>query len=314
MVTYPIVLRDADEIEHFFVATTGMKPGYLQLSRGLADLRLRVVELNEVTLVWCRARGKARWRDQMTGDNLHVGFAVESAGPITACGREIQADDGQVWMPDKEMDLVLDGPNLTLEVAVDRSLVDELGWQVTGDPLSKVPPKALRRLVNTCIRITDSVRSLPDGAIDSMVELNAKRNVVLDALEPVLQPWLVRADESATLDYRDLPHYELVRRADEYFDACGLHTALDVDRLIAQLGAPRRTVFHAFRKLLGVGPRTYLEIRRLHALRAALREASYADATVTDIATGLGFGDLGRMARKYQLHFDERPSETLRYG
>jgi len=83
-------VRDADEIERFFLETIGMQPGYLQLSRGLADLRLRVVEIGGV-LVWCHARGKARWLDQMTGGALHFGFAVERDGPITIRGHDVAA-------------------------------------------------------------------------------------------------------------------------------------------------------------------------------------------------------------------------------
>ena len=114
-----IVLMDADEIEQFFVETTGMKPGYLQLSAGSGGLRSRVVELAGVTLVWSTAKGRARWRDEMTGDGLHVGFAVESSGPISSHGRAIEADEAQVWMPGREMDLVMAGANLTLDVGVE---------------------------------------------------------------------------------------------------------------------------------------------------------------------------------------------------
>ena len=124
--TGDVVLKDADEIERFYLHSTGMKPDYLQLSAGAADLRLRAVELAGVTLVWARPAGHTRWRDEMTGDGLHLGIPVESAGPISARGRPLDVDDAQVWITGREMDYVIEGPSLTLEVGVEAHLVEEL--------------------------------------------------------------------------------------------------------------------------------------------------------------------------------------------
>ncbi len=312
MNTYPITLRDADEIERFFLEATGMKPGYLQLSRGLADLRIRVVELAGVTLVWTRARGRARWRDQMTGEGLHVGFPIESSGPITVRGREIDSSDAQVWMPDKEMDLILNGPNLTLDIGVEQSLVKEMGWTFAGDPLRKVSEKPLNKLIQNCSRASDIVRSMqisPEQTAEAKIEI--LRDGILKDLVPVLAPW-----QSSTKgdDLSATRNYQLVRTADEFFHTVGIQESFEVDMLADWLRVPKRTVFHAFNKLLGVGPRRYLEIKRLHTLRARLRKSSYTSDTVSSLATELGFTDMGRLATIYQHHFGEKPSETLRFG
>ena len=314
MNTYPLTLRDADEIEQFFVETTGMKPGYMQLSCGLADLRMRVVELAGVTLVWTRARARARWRDQMTGDALHIGFAIESKGPISVRGHDINPDEAQVWMPDREMDLILGGPNLTLDLGVDASIVNERGWQFRGDPLRRVPSKALARLIQACDRATETVRGLQAKRQATDVEIEILRDRILFDLEPVLQPWQPEGAASDATVLSEVSHYQLVRKADEYFDRVGIESPFEVNDLARWLGMPRRTVFHSFNKLLGVGPRRYLEIKRLHALRARLRQTAYTDSTVASVATELGFSDLGRLATIYQRQFGEKPSETLKYG
>ena len=46
MTCHSILLRDAEEIERFFFEKTGMKPGYFQLSKGEAALRIRSVCLD----------------------------------------------------------------------------------------------------------------------------------------------------------------------------------------------------------------------------------------------------------------------------
>ena len=92
MSNYSIRLADADEIGLFYQSTTGMAPEFRQLSAGPVDLRHDVVDLNGVTLVWSRVRGRTWWRDQMPEGALHLGFVVESAGPVTVRGHAIGAD------------------------------------------------------------------------------------------------------------------------------------------------------------------------------------------------------------------------------
>src|SRR5262249_2792722 len=70
-----------------------------------------------------------------------------------------------------------------------------------------------------------------------------------------------------------------------------------------------RLGYHAH---LGMGPKRYLLLRRMHLPRRALREASPDVTSVTDIATRFGFWQLGHFAVEYQSKFGESPSSTLR--
>lgn len=299
MPTTTVALHDADEIEKLFLETTGMKPGYLQLSAGRAGIELRVVELAGVSLIWTRGWGRARWLDDMTGDGLHLGLALESEGPITQRGRRIGPDHAQVWMPGLESDLVMGGPNLTLEVGVEADLVEQLGWRLAGDPLREVPKSRLARLVGTCRRASAS-------------EDPVWRDQVLEDLEPVLEPWLLSSEREAPSSLAATRQYLLVKSADDFLESLGDEAPFEVDSLADALGVSRRTVFHAYRQLLGVGPRRYFELKRLQSLRSRLKDASPGEETVTTVAQQLGFRDLGRMAARYRSRFGENPSDTLR--
>ena len=72
-----------------------------------------------------------------------------------------------------------------------------------------------------------------------------------------------------------------------------------------------RTLRMVCQEHLGMGPKRYLVLRRMHLARRELREAASEATTVTDIATRFGFWQLGRFAVEYRSLFGESPSATL---
>jgi AraC-like DNA-binding protein len=73
-----------------------------------------------------------------------------------------------------------------------------------------------------------------------------------------------------------------------------------------------RTLRMVCQEHLGMGPKRYLLLRRMHLARGALRHSAPDAASVTDVATRFGFWQLGRFAVEYQSLFGESPSATLR--
>src|SRR5215472_6871523 len=89
------------------------------------------------------------------------------------------------------------------------------------------------------------------------------------------------------------------------------NSAVYLPELCSRIAVSSRTLRLCCQQQLGMSPKRYLTLRRMHLVRRALRRASRSD-TVTDIAMSFGFWELGRFAVRYKLIFGESPSETMR--
>ena len=103
-----------------------------------------------------------------------------------------------------------------------------------------------------------------------------------------------------------------VARAEAWIDA-HLTEPISVEDIASALGVSTRTLRLAFRRVRCCSPLRAIHLRRLDRVRTALAAAK-PGATVTDIATGFGFFELGRFAVRYRQRFNERPSQTLARG
>ena len=88
--------------------------------------------------------------------------------------------------------------------------------------------------------------------------------------------------------------------------------ALTSAEVCVALDISERTLRSCCNEHLGLGPTTYMRLRRLQLVRRALRGADPATASVSQIAAQHGFLQAGRFAGSYRARFGELPSVTLR--
>lgn len=106
-------------------------------------------------------------------------------------------------------------------------------------------------------------------------------------------------------------HARVMRRLEEVLRA-NPDGPLYMDDLCRATDVSYRTLYGCCAEHLGMSPKRYLLLRRMHLARQALRRGEAATATVTEIATNDGFWELGRFAVVYRSLFGESPSTTLR--
>jgi AraC-like DNA-binding protein len=92
-----------------------------------------------------------------------------------------------------------------------------------------------------------------------------------------------------------------------------LDEPLYIPELCTEIGVSERTLRVCCQEQLGVSPKRFLLLRRMHLARRDLRESASKGTTVTEIATRYGFWQLGRFAGEYRALFGELPSAMLAY-
>jgi len=84
-----------------------------------------------------------------------------------------------------------------------------------------------------------------------------------------------------------------------------------IPELCKAIGVADRTLRIVCQEQLGMSPKRYLLLRRMHLARRALRDSGPTATTVTEIAAQYGFWQFGRFAGEYKSLFGELPSTTL---
>ena len=172
------------------------------------------------------------------------------------------------------------------------------GWTIVPSP------DAMARLQRLHMAATTLAEDAPQMLAHPQASLGLEQ-ALIEAMINCLGAGEIREDGSA---YRQ--HAVIMRRFSRVVEEC-LDQPLYLPELCRSIGASERTLRACCNEHLGMGPKRYLLLRRMHMVRRALREGIPGSTTITEIATRYGFWQFGRLAVEYKTLFGETPSATL---
>jgi AraC-like DNA-binding protein len=168
------------------------------------------------------------------------------------------------------------------------------------------PPALLSRMLNLHAAAGHLVETVPDILVKPEVA-RALEQALLEAMVACI------ASENAPVAHNiDHRHGAVPRRLEEFLEA-NLDRTVYVEELCKATGVSYPTLRGCCQDLLGMSPKRYLWLRRMHLARRALRIADPLTTNVTEIATDHGFWELGRFSVAYRSLFGEAPSTSLRH-
>jgi AraC-like DNA-binding protein len=173
------------------------------------------------------------------------------------------------------------------------------------DPLILTPlPSAMARLQ----RLHAAAGQLAEDAPEIIAQPEAARGLEQALIESLIG--CLRSEEVGEDRSAQRRHSLIMRRfrkaVEENFDQL-----LYIPELCVAIGVSDRTLRVCCQEQLGISPKRYLLLRRMHLARRALRDSASDKTTVTEIATRYGFWNFGRFAGEYKSLFGEAPSATL---
>jgi AraC-like DNA-binding protein len=144
-------------------------------------------------------------------------------------------------------------------------------------------------------------------------DILAKPEVARAIEQALVESMVFCLADSASNDGRNVQRHRarVMRRLEEAVMA-NPEQPLYMAELSAQVGASYWTLRDCCLEYLGMSPKRYLWLRRMHLARRALRTADAERTTVTEIASDYGFWEFGRFSVAYRSLFGESPSTTLK--
>lgn len=307
-----------EEFEQFFAGCTGTDIDLLQLTPGLLNFTSTQVDLQGILLEWNRVGTRIRSREVYRGSGVLFSFLLQGSDRVKVCGNELDYGNVVLWHSGEELEYIAPTGVTSLTIHVDAALADLFGWTLNGGTYRLVPIPCLMRLEQTCRLATRAVQRQGSVGIDAGVDTQSLqdaarwRDRILVEVESVLASWLTSPTSANKTSLPGTHHFRLIKDAERFFEQYDLGQSKTVDAIAEGVGVPRRTLFHAFRTYMGIGPYAYLQLIRLHRLRDRLLAESPAETSVTKLASELGFDHMGRLSAAYRKHFGEYPRETLK--
>ena len=211
--------------------------------------------------------------------------------------------------PEEEIDMVIGTENVTHTVVVEARLFGECFLAHYGEPFER---GTANRRFKLCVDEDDAYTRFIRRWMRFFAEAERFERASFDArhfeerfLHTLFSFFRFEKAQRGGSDAL------LLKRARELLHE-NLDMYLKINEMSEMLGVSQRTLEYAFKKNLGMTPKNYLQILRLHAAREELLQADPACTHVSDVAIRYAFFHMSHFAAEYKKLFGETPAQTLR--
>jgi AraC-like DNA-binding protein len=305
------IFRSFCEPDQFAAAIRPAQAQVTATQRGQYGARLSLVDLNQVALRTFEADLSQLSHNALAPEKTVLSFLLEPAGGAYIGGGEFQSGLLIRHAVGRNYYLRTTGPMVLGHLLLPHVIFDSIGRN-SGAPLSPrdtqtITPSAhalskLRRLHAAAVKLAKDVPEVLSHA-------GAVHGLEQALIEAVSECFAGAELEKLSFGLRN--QEVIMRRFNRLFEE-HWDESLFIPEICEKLGVSTRTLRAYCVDQLGMGPKRFLLLRRMHLVRRRLIDARPIQTAVTEIATEYGFWELGRFAVIYKQLFGESPSETLR--
>jgi AraC-like DNA-binding protein len=300
------------EPDHYEAALGQAQIAAVILPRDKFRARLTWVELHHLRVLRCEEDSPGIAYVQLAPELAFVTFSADS-GPLPVWrGTEMLTSEIMFHSRGDRLHRATPGPFVWNVVAMDPARLECYCRGLSGIPFS-LPAEG--RTLQPSRRVVAGLRRL-HARICRLAETKPKilsHSEVARAIEQSLIQMLVTcltAASARTDEYAKRRHAGIMARFEEVLSE-HISKPLDMPELCALLAVSNRTLRLCCAEFLGMSPTQYVPLRRLEAVRRALRDVKPDMVNVAEIARRFGFAELGHFAETYRARFGEAPSTTL---
>ena len=301
------------DLEDYQTSLPGLTASLVVTQSGLFEAQLTWAKLSNFHLLRAHEALPRVAYLSLPAGWLFASFATRPGSKLFWDGLELASDDIVLHSPCERMHQRTMGPVHWGFVAVKPSFYARYGGALVGRDLQRpttpllIRPRAadLDRLLRLHGRVGRLIETRP-AAISHPEVGRSLDHELLQALVACLADGEARRASRITLE-----HEAVLARLEAVLANCP-DKVIPIPELCRTLNVLERTLRNCCAKLLGFGPRAYMNLRRLKLARVAILQADPVTTEVREIAKRFGFKEMGRFAAVYRASFGETPSRTLR--
>ncbi|WP_065752799.1 helix-turn-helix domain-containing protein [Bradyrhizobium paxllaeri] len=307
-----VITSRVDGFEGFRNAVHGSHVDVMQLQRGRFRGLLTHIGAGDFSLSVGSFSVGLRTQRTSSDPKLIVGMLLGAENRVTHWSYDMDPGDVLVIPPGVDHDGRFHGAASYAALRLDLSDVagvfgrenrmgDPTNWNrkdcYRADP--RIGGRAIAKLREIVSRLADPNARISPKAVEFW------RRTIIDVVTATVQH-----SQSSGMTEMIPSATRVTQRAEQYIETAGSRP-VHISEICAECGVSRRSLHRAFDEVLGIGPVTFLQRKRLCDIHSALRDSDPATTTIAEIALQHGFLNLGRFSGYYRTLFDEYPSETF---